>query len=76
MLSRLRRSPAAAHSSRIVHLLCELSTRLEVVQPDQGQACIFPMSQTDIGDAMGLSTVHVNRTLQQLRAERLISLHS
>ena len=34
------------------------------------------MNQTDIADAMGLSTVHVNRTLQQLRGEGLITLRS
>jgi CRP-like cAMP-binding protein len=61
---------------RIAHLLCELSTRLGVVTPTKVNSCTLPMSQTDIGDAMGLSTVHVNRTLQQLRAEGLISWHS
>jgi DNA-binding transcriptional regulator LsrR (DeoR family) len=34
------------------------------------------VTQTDIADAMGLSVVHVNRTLQQLRADGLISLRS
>jgi CRP-like cAMP-binding protein len=62
--------------TRIAHLLCELSTRLEVVSPTKTNSWTLPMSQTDIGDAMGLSTVHVNRTLQQLRAEGLIRLHS
>jgi CRP-like cAMP-binding protein len=61
---------------RIAHLLCELSTRLAVVSPTKVNSCTLPMTQTDIGDAMGLSTVHVNRTLQQLRAEGLISWHS
>ena len=63
-----------AHA-RIAHLLCELSTRLKVVSPTRTKPCELPLTQTDIGDAMGLSTVHVNRTLQQLRAEGLISLH-
>jgi CRP-like cAMP-binding protein len=62
--------------ARIAHLLCELSTRREVVSPTKVNSSTFPMTQTDIGDAMGLSTVHVNRTLQRLRAEGLTSLHS
>jgi CRP-like cAMP-binding protein len=62
--------------SRIAHLFCELSTRLEIVSPTKVKSCTLPMSQTDIGDAMGLSTVHVNRTLQQLRAGGLIRWHS
>jgi DNA-binding transcriptional regulator LsrR (DeoR family) len=41
-----------------------------------GNSCDLPLTQTDIGDAMGLSTVHVNRTLHQLRAEGLIELRS
>jgi CRP-like cAMP-binding protein len=65
----------SAHA-RIAHLLCELSTRLEVVSPTKLNSSTFPMTQTDIGDATGLSTVHVNRTFQRLRAEGLISLHS
>jgi DNA-binding transcriptional regulator LsrR (DeoR family) len=34
----------------------------------------LPVTQTEIGDALGLSTVHVNRTLQELRGENLIAL--
>jgi predicted ArsR family transcriptional regulator len=33
----------------------------------------LPLTQEDVGDALGLSTVHVNRTLQQLRADGLIT---
>lgn len=65
----------SAHA-RIAHLLCELFMRLHVVGLPKGASFELPMTQTDIGDAMGLSTVHVNRTLQQLRAKRLISLRS
>ena len=40
---------------RIAHLLCELCTRLEVVSPTKVNSCTLPMTQTDLGDAMGLS---------------------
>ncbi len=61
---------------RIAHLLCEVWWRLEAVGMTRGGAYALPVTQTDIGDAMGLSVVHVNRTLQQLRADGLISLRS
>jgi DNA-binding IclR family transcriptional regulator len=40
----------------------------------QNDTCELPMTQTELGDAMGLSTVHVNRMLQELRAAGLITL--
>lgn len=60
---------------RISHLLCEMFLRLRTVEMTDGESCEFPITQTDIGDATGLTSVHVNRTLQQLRGERLIELH-
>ena len=39
-----------------------------------GRECDMPITQTDLGDAMGLSSVHVNRILQELRALGLLSL--
>jgi hypothetical protein len=39
-----------------------------------GRACELPVTQNELGDALGLSTVHVNRSLQELRAKQLISL--
>jgi CRP-like cAMP-binding protein len=53
---------------RFAHFLCELYTRLEVVGLVQKNTFRFPASQADVGDILGLSTVHVNRTLQELRA--------
>jgi CRP-like cAMP-binding protein len=61
---------------RIAHLLCELSTRLQTIGMTNGSSCELPLTQTDIGDAMGLSTVHVNRILQELRADELITFRT
>jgi CRP-like cAMP-binding protein len=61
---------------RIAHLLCEIWWRLQGVGRTRGDTYELPVTQTDIGDAMGLSVVHVNRTLQQLRADHLITLRS
>ncbi len=38
----------------------------------QNGSCDFPLTQTDIADATGLTAVHVNRTLQELRRDDLI----
>ncbi len=46
--------------SRIAHLLCELYVRLRAVGLANGQAYVLPATQAEIGDAQGLSTVHVN----------------
>lgn len=59
---------------RIGHLLVEMYLRLEAVGRARDGRCDFPLTQTDIADASGLTPVHVNRTLQQLRRDKLIDL--
>ena len=61
---------------RMAHLLCELYVRLKAVGLTNGDAYAFPITQAEFGDALGLSTVHVNRTLQDLRGEGLITLQA
>ena len=59
---------------RIAHLLVELFLRLKSVKMTQGDICDFPLTQNDLADATGLTAVHVNRTLQELRRDGLIVL--
>lgn len=59
---------------RMAHLFCEMPLRLKAVGLCNGTQCDWPLTQTDISDALGLSTVHVNRTLQELRATGYIEL--
>ena len=59
---------------RLAHLLCETFTRLRAVGLTAEDACWLPFTQTQLSDALGLSTVHVNRTLMQLRAEGTFEL--
>ncbi len=61
---------------RVAHLLLELQSRLEVVGLGDGRRFPLPLTQEVLADALGLSIVQVNRTLQQLRRERLIELRS
>lgn len=59
---------------RIAHLLTELFLRLRTVKMTNGTSCDFPLTQNDLADATGLTAVHVNRTLQELRRDGLIEL--
>ena len=47
--------------------------RLEAAELVRGMSFELPMSQPTIGDALGLSPVHVNRTIQELRRRNLVS---
>lgn len=58
--------------SRMAHLLCEFLVRLKAVGLVQDQAFDLPLTQVELADAIGTSTVHVNRVLQELRADGLI----
>jgi CRP-like cAMP-binding protein len=60
--------------TRVAHLLCELFVRFRVIGLAVGYVVQFPITQIEIGDALGLSSVHVNRSLQALRKEALIAL--
>jgi CRP-like cAMP-binding protein len=57
---------------RVAHLLCELVSRIRAVGLADKFVCELPVTQTELADATGLSTVHVNRTLQSLRRQKLI----
>ncbi len=58
--------------ARIAHLLCEFARRLEVAGLGEKGGYSFPMTQEQLADATGLTSVHVNRTLKSLEAEGLI----
>jgi CRP-like cAMP-binding protein len=60
---------------RMAHLLCEMLLRLKVVGLAKDDNCAFPITQAELGDALGLSAVHINRVLQQLRSDGLITLN-
>jgi CRP-like cAMP-binding protein len=58
---------------RLAHLFCELCVRLSVVNlVDESETFSFPLTQAELADTTGMTTVHVNRSLQRLRKEGLI----
>ncbi len=59
---------------RVAHLFCEIFERLRPVGMADGKSCGMPVTQVDLADATGLSVVHLNRTVQELRASGLIVL--
>jgi len=62
--------------TRIAHVLCEVMMKIRAVGLADGHSCELPITQAEIGDALGLSTVHVNRSLQELRGDGLIEWRS
>lgn len=58
--------------ARVAHLLCEFALRMQAAGIDAGDGYELPMTQEQIGDAVGLTSVHVNRTLKSLEADGLI----
>jgi CRP-like cAMP-binding protein len=60
--------------NRLAHLLVEIADRLEKVGLANGASFELPMTQLDIADALGLTPVHVNRVVQELRRSGLLEL--
>lgn len=58
---------------RVAHIFCEYFTRAESGGLTEGNSCSFPLTQADLADAAGMSVVHLNRTVQSLRARKQIS---
>lgn len=61
-------------STRLAHLLCEMFLRFKVVGLVTDNSCEWPITQQELADATGISVVHVNRCLQELRSARLVVL--
>ena len=66
-------SAAARRSERLSHFLPELHARLKTVGRAEKARFTLPFSQEVIADVLGLSVPHLNRTMQQLRKEKLIA---
>jgi len=58
--------------NRVAHLLCELLVRLKAVGLVEDHTFDLPTTQAELADAIGVSNVHINRVLQDLRANGLI----
>lgn len=61
---------------RMAHLVCELLVRLRVVGLVSEDSFALPMTQDDLADVLGITGVHVNRVLQDLRGQGLLEWRS
>lgn len=59
---------------RVAHMLCETYSRLEAVGLVEGGSFAWPLTQQDLGEACGLTSVHVNRTLRVLREAGMVEV--
>ncbi len=59
--------------ARIAHFLCEFAVRLDAQRLSNDAGYELPMSQEQLGDALGLTAVHVNRTIKLLESEGLLT---
>jgi CRP-like cAMP-binding protein len=62
--------------ARVAHVVCELAVRLQNVDLAQDLSFSIPWTQTDLADACGISNVHANRVVQELRRLGLIEWDS
>ena len=58
--------------ARVAHLLCEMFERLRLVGETADHNYRLPLTQAELGDALGISEVHANRMLRRLQNEKLI----
>jgi len=61
---------------RVAHFLCETNARLQAAGLSDGHRFALPLTQSDLAEICGLTNVHVNRIMRQLREERLCVFRS
>jgi len=59
--------------ARLAHLICELHVRLTVIGQADDRGFVMPITQVELADALGISSVHVNRVLQEMRNQHLVA---
>jgi CRP-like cAMP-binding protein len=62
--------------ARVAHLLCELATRLDAIGLLRDQSLPIPWTQADLADATGMSAIHANRVIQDLRMRGIVQWES
>jgi CRP-like cAMP-binding protein len=61
---------------RIAHFLCETNARLQAVGLSDGYRFSLGLTQTDLSEICGLTSVHINRVMRSLREEGVVSFRS
>jgi CRP-like cAMP-binding protein len=61
--------------ARLAHVMMELRERLRVIERVDGAGFEMPLTQEQIGEALGITAVHANRVIKQLREDGIVELH-
>jgi CRP-like cAMP-binding protein len=61
--------------ARLAHVIVELRERLKVIGRIEGNSFEMPLTQEQIGEALGITAVHANRVIKQLRQEGIVAFH-
>ena len=64
-----------AASNRLAHIIVELRERLKLIGMVHGARFEMPLTQEQLGEAMGITSVHVSRIVKQLRDDNILELH-
>jgi CRP-like cAMP-binding protein len=72
LLNHITRLGRQTAYERLAHLMLELCERLRAADLVTGYRFPMPLTQEYLGDTLGLTSVHINRTLQQLRREHML----
>jgi CRP-like cAMP-binding protein len=72
-VGNLGRKGAAA---RVAHIFCEIGMRMESAGLGERRSFNFPVTQEQLADAAGLTSVHTNRVLQELRGRNLLTFRA
>jgi CRP-like cAMP-binding protein len=60
--------------ARLAHLFCEMAIRCEQAGVGDRNSFPLPITQSDLGDATGITSIHVNRTLKELRTRSIVNM--
>jgi CRP-like cAMP-binding protein len=61
--------------ARLAHVIVELRERLKVIGRTDGSSFEMPLTQEQIGEALGITAVHANRVIRQLRQDGIVAFH-
>ena len=63
-------------TQRLAHVLCEIVTRLELIDKHKGDVLSLPLIQEDFGDILGISVIHVLRVFKRLQEMGVVAYRS
>jgi CRP/FNR family transcriptional regulator, anaerobic regulatory protein len=72
LIDRLAAVGRTSSARRLTSLLLNIHDRIALTQPDNGTILEVPVTQVDLADALGMTPIHMNRVIKELKAANLI----